>query len=396
MAIASSPRRAAAGTLVLLLAAACAGRPTNDEPPTPFAGPIGAGEGTVNVLAWPGYLTRADQDAGEGDPDWVTDFEDTTGCVVNLREFGTSDEAVSLMTAGSWDLVTASGDASTRLVDEGAVQPINTSLISGFDDIFPALKERPWNTIDGTVYGVPLGRAANLLLYNSKTVDPAPKSWAATFEGDSKQAGKVSVYDSPMSIADAAVYLMAKQPDLGITDPYSLDQAQFDAAMALATQQSTISSERWSDYLTQASSFALDDSAIGMGWKVTADIAARDVPVKTTKPQEGATGRADNWMVSAQAHNINCAYQWIDWALSPEVNAAAAEHVGAAPANEKACQETGDEDYCEKSHAADEDYWQDVYFWRTPSAQCLDGRTDVQCVPYSKWVQGWNGLTETA
>lgn len=395
MALDPGPRLAAAGAVVLLLATGCGSISRNDEPATQYAGPVGAGEGAVNVLAWPGYLTRA-EDSGDGDPAWVSDFEADTGCSVNVREFGTSDEAVSLMSAGSWDVVTASGDASTRLIDEGAVQPINTSLISAYEDIFAGLKDRTSNTVDGAVYGVPLGRSANLLMYNSKQVDPAPKSWSATFEADSKQAGKVSVYDNPISIADAAVYLMGKQPDLAITDPYSLDQVQFDAAVALAAQQSSMSSERWSDYLTQASSFVLGSSVIGMGWNVTAKVAAEDVPVKTAKPREGATGRADSWMISAQGNNINCSYMWIDWMLSPEVNAAAAEHVGAAPANEQACKQTDDEDYCEKSHADDEDYWQDVYLWRTPSAQCLDGRTEVECVPYSKWVEAWNGLRETA
>ena len=44
------------------------------------------------------------------------------------------------------------------------------------------------------------------------------------------------------------------------------------------------------------------------------------------------------------------------------------------------------------SHADDEAYWTDVYYWNTPSTACLDGRTDVQCVPYAEWSKAWSSL----
>ncbi len=43
-------------------------------------------------------------------------------------------------------------------------------------------------------------------------------------------------------------------------------------------------------------------------------------------------------------------------------------------------------------HAADESYWKNIAFWNTPIEQCLDGRTDVKCVPYAKWVQAWTEI----
>ena len=84
---------------------------------------IGAGEGEVSIVAWPGYIER-----GESDPtyDWVTGFEKATGCKVTVKTAGSSDEMVSLMNAGGFDLVTASGDASLRLIAGSTVQEINT------------------------------------------------------------------------------------------------------------------------------------------------------------------------------------------------------------------------------------------------------------------------------
>ena len=124
---------------------------------------MGAGEGQLSVLAWPGYA-----EDGSTDPaiDWVTPFEKQTGCQVDVKTFGTSNEAFDLFKKGGYDVVSASGDASLRLVYGDLVQPVNTSLVPNYADIFPGLKDKQWNTVDGVNYGIPHGRGANLLLYN--------------------------------------------------------------------------------------------------------------------------------------------------------------------------------------------------------------------------------------
>ena len=92
--------------------------------------------------------------------------------------------------------------------------------------------------VDGNVYGVPYMYGPNFLMYNTDVVTPAPTSWDITFEPElngapNPYAGKITAYDSAIYIADAAMYLMAHNPDLGITDPYELTQEQLDAATEL-------------------------------------------------------------------------------------------------------------------------------------------------------------------
>ncbi len=98
---------------------------------------LGAGEGEVNVVAWPGYV-----EDGSNDPaiDWVTSFEEATGCQVNVTLGNTSDEMFTLMQSGNFDVVSASGDASNRLIASGEVAPINLALISNYVDVFEGLK----------------------------------------------------------------------------------------------------------------------------------------------------------------------------------------------------------------------------------------------------------------
>ena len=351
---------------------------------------LGTPEGEVSVLAWPGYV-----EDGSNDPkvDWVSDFEKSSGCKVTVKTFGTSDEAVQLMRTGQYDTVSASGDATLRFIAAGDVEPMNTSLITNYPDIFDALKNQPWNSVRNVPYGIPHGRGANLLMYRTDLVKPAPDSWGAVFDKASAQKGKVTAYDSPIYIADAALYLMATKPDLGIKDPYALDSKQLAAAVDLLKKQKDNVSEYWSDYLKEVQAFKNGSSTVGTTWQVIANVAQGEkAPVEVVLPKEGSTGWSDTWMVGAKSKHKTCAYKFIDHIVSPKPNAAVAEYFGEAPANKKACQETADPNHCKVFHAEDEEYFSKVHYWNTPISACLDGRTDVKCTSYSEWTKAWTEI----
>ena len=185
---------------------------------------LGAGEGEVDLIAWAGYV-----EDGSTDPkvDWVSDFEKETGCQVNVKVGNTSDEMVTLMRTGNYDGVSASGDATLRLIAGGDVAPVNTELIPNYADVFDGLKDQHFNSVDGQSYGIPHGRGANLLMWRSDKVKPAPDSWSRGVRREPAHKGKVTAYDNPIYIADAAMYLKATQPDLGIDNLYELDDKQF-------------------------------------------------------------------------------------------------------------------------------------------------------------------------
>ncbi|MEU5720394.1 ABC transporter substrate-binding protein [Micromonospora sp. NPDC047738] len=362
--------------------------PGGIKPPSvPKLSSLGAGEGQVNIVAWAGYV-----EDGSTDPkvDWVTDFEKQTGCQVNVKVAGTSDEMVTLMKTGEYDVVSASGDASLRLIYGGDVAPVNTDLVTNYKDVFDGLKLKQWNSVDGVAYGIPHGRGANLLMYRTDVVKPAPTSWGAVFDANSPYRGKITAYDSPIYLADAALYLMKHQPDLGIKNPYALDDKQFTAAVDLLKKQNETIGEYWSDYTKEVQAFKTGNSVLGTTWQVIASLAQADkAPVEAILPEEGATGWSDTWMISAKSKHPNCAYRWMDHIISPKANAAVAEWFGEAPANRLACAQTADKNHCATFHAEDEAYFEKVWFWSTPVAQCLDGRKDVTCKDYAAWTQAW-------
>ncbi|MFD7904920.1 extracellular solute-binding protein, partial [Kitasatospora sp. NPDC059747] len=191
--------RTATTAAVLLLAGCSSNTATTgahgpNPPKLPMLQSLGAGEGQVNLVAWAGY---AEDGSDDKNVDWVHPFEQQTGCKVSTKTAGTSDEMVSLMKTGQYDAVSASGDATLRLIASGDVAPVNTSLVPNYADIFEGLKNQPWNSVGGRMYGIPHGRGANLLMYRTDKVSPAPDSWSVVFDGASGGGGAPSPGHTP-------------------------------------------------------------------------------------------------------------------------------------------------------------------------------------------------------
>ena len=350
---------------------------------------VGKGEGQVGLVSWAGYV----------EPPWTKPFEQKTGCKVNDKVAGTSDEMVQLMRSGQYDGVSASGNASARLVDGGDVAPVNVSLVPNYKTIFSDLKDQPYNTFEGTHYGIPHGRGANLLMWNSNDVKPAPTSWDVMLDPKvaAKYSGKISAYDDPIYIADAAVYLKTHQPDLKIEDPYELNEEQFEAAVSLLKEQRPFVGEYWSEATKQISAFAGGDDQVGTTWQYQYFLLKGEgKPVAASPasqgflPKEGATGWSDTWMISDKAKHPNCMYEWMNWIVSPKVNAEVAEFFGEAPAQSLACDQTADKEFCAKYHADNPAFWKRVYYWETPVADCGNGSSD--CKDYNDWVKAWTSI----
>jgi putative spermidine/putrescine transport system substrate-binding protein len=376
---------------VALLHAACGGQGSSSTGPTPIA-EIGDGEGELNLIIWAGYAESGETDAAY---DWVTPFEEETGCQVNTTNMTDSNNGVSLMQSGEYDGISASGDATTRLIASGLAAPINTDVFENYDAVFDDLKDLPHNTVDGVNYGVPHGRGPNLLAWNTDEVTSAPTSWEPIWEGGADYAGRISIYDSSIFIADAALHLMATQPDLGITDPYQLNQEQFDASVALLEELDANDPLYWSDFNDQISSYASGDVVIGTTWPYQVNLLqAESAPIEATLPEEGTTGWSDTWMMYSEAEHPNCMLMWMDHMMSPEANAQATVWFGEAATSEPACEaaEALSAGHCESQHADDPGYWENVWYWSTPQEDCADDDPDTTCVTQEDWVDAWTSL----
>jgi putative spermidine/putrescine transport system substrate-binding protein len=353
---------------------------------------LGAGEGEVSIIAWAGYIERGETDKNY---DWVTEFETKTGCKVSVKTAATSDEMVALMNEGGFDLVTASGDASLRLVAGKRVQPINTALIPSWSTVDERLQSAPWHTVDGVHYGTPYVWGANVLMYNTKVFKEAPKSWNVVFEemtlGDGKSnKGRVQAYDGPIHVADAANYLMFHKPELGIKDPYELTEDQYKAALELLRVQRTLVGRYWHDAFIQIDDFKNEGVVASGSWPFQVNLLASEKqPVASVFPQEGITGWADTTMLHADSAHPNCAYMWMEHSLSPKVQGDVSAWFGTVPSVPAACKGNAllTDEGCKTNGYEN---FEQIKFWKTPTSKCATQNN--QCVPYYRWVSDYIGV----
>ncbi|MEO5613999.1 MAG: ABC transporter substrate-binding protein [Cypionkella sp.] len=354
---------------------------------------VGASEGQVNIVAWPGYIERGETDKAY---DWVTKFEAESGCKVNVKTANTSDEMVALMNEGGFDLVTASGDASLRLVAGKRVQAINTALIPSWSKIDPRLADAKWFTVDGVHYGTPYLWGPNVLMYNTEVFKEAPKSWKIVFEKmdlpDGKtNEGRVQAYDGPIHIADAAQYLMFHKPELKITSPYELNEDQYKAALDLLRTQRTLVSRYWHDAYIQMDDFKNEGVVASGSWPFQVGmLQAEKLPIASTIPEEGATGWADTSMLAADAANPNCAYKWMEHTLNSNLQSDLSVWFGGNPVVPAACTDKSGMQTAEGCTANGLDDFDKIKFWTTPTANCAQG--EGVCVPYYRWVSDYIGV----
>jgi putative spermidine/putrescine transport system substrate-binding protein len=374
-------------TVVVVLAiTACQKKkePAEEAPAAAAAPAADTLEGQVDIVAWPGYVERGDTDKNY---DWVTSFEQETACKVNVKTAGTSDEMVSLMTQGGYDLVTASGDASLRLIRGGTVQPVDISRIPSYANVDERLKEAPWHFVDGKHYGTPYQWGPNVLMYNTTVFKKAPTSWSVVMEPqklpDGKpNKGRIQAYDGAIYIADAALYLMAKRPELGIKNPYELNEEQYTAALEVLRKQHPLVHRYWHDANVQVQDLTNEGVVASSSWPFQVNtLIANKQAIASTVPSEGATGWADTTMLATDTKHPNCAYRWMEWSLNAKVQGDLASWFGSVPAVPAACEGNAllGPEGCKTNGFENFDR---IWFWRTPEATCSTGT----CVPYSRWA----------
>ena len=343
---------------------------------------VGKGEGKLTMVVWEGYAEKQ----------WVAPFEKASGCKVSAKYAGSSNDMFNLMTSGGggqYDVVSASGDASLRLIYAGAVAELNVKLIPAYKDFFKAFQSPPHNTVDGKHYGISIQFGPNVLMYNTKSFSKKPTSWSAIYSAANK--GKITIPDNPIQIADAALYLSKTKPALGIKDPYELTKAQLAAVVTLLKAQRPLIKKYWGLASDQIDLFKNGGSTIGASWPYQVNTLAADkVPVAALIPKEGATGWADSYMLSTKAQHPNCAYRWMQYITQPKPQAQQAIYFGETPVNKKACKvmDSLSKGSCAQYSAnKPETYYRSIKFWKTPVADCGNGQKN--CTDLRAWTTAW-------
>ena len=354
-----------------------------------YLGPVGEGEGRLSILAWPGYV-----ESGQTDEliDWVTPFEEETGCIVSFKPYSNSDEAVALTQNAKYDVVATSSDALDQFISQDLIQRINTNLLLNHSELYSDLRKPNWATIQGKTYAVAQGRSFNSFIYRSEDFS-APLISSDIFWEKPEILQNPLGYNLPMYIADAALYLSRAEPSLGIKNIYALDQIQFNVVIEFIKNQKLNGLTTYTDSINADEIIAAKQYSTALVWQsIFSELKNQNETLEYFTPSQGTTGWVNSWVIMKDVQNINCAYKWIDWVTSKPINASMAYWFGEAPAHSEACELIFDENHCARFRAHDENFWLTVKYWQTPTTTCLDGRLDIECVPYSEWINTWSTL----
>ena len=385
---ASTLRRVACIAIALALLGGCGdGGDEPDDGTATGATPAPVLEDELALLALPGYAQR-----GKADPrfDWIGGFERRTGCRVRVETAAGPAELLARLASPGNDIALVPGEMVLTLVASGHVQPVDTGRVPLLAQVGPRLADGAWARLDGVRYAVPFAWRAQGLLYRTD-VFPQPPDASALFlpqplPDREPNAGRVQAIDSPMAIADAAMFLAATQPALGIDDPYALDARQYAAALALVRAQAPLLHRWWSDADAQRKELAHGLAVVASGWAPSAREAA-EPGLAWTAPAAGVPAQADASVLATGAKHPQCAYAWLDYSLEPPVQEAMAAWLGAVPANAQACaRPLLAPDACARQGAA---LLPRAQFRRPAQVAC--GR-EGGCVPYSRWVEDFHSL----
>ncbi len=362
-------------TLAVLMAALLVGCGSGRAKPDPEPGPrvtappgitppatVGPPEGSLSLLAPDGYVPES--------------ARRVPGCDVTVTPVRGSDDVVRRLASGKFDGALGTGDAMVRLIAAEDIAPINVKLVPNYENVYEGLKLRPFNSVAGQPFAVPVGRAARVMVWRRNAVPGTLASLGALLDPPqvASLGEQVIVPDDPYSIAETALWVARQRKDLAITDPYELDRKQFAAVLRILRLQHPYVSEYWRDPGAVRDAFRAGRASIGIAPQAIVGALEQrpgDLgPIGSTRPREGSMGISPAWMAAAKAEHPNCLYRFFNRALDPVVNAQTAIDAAIAPANPASCdvlERRGNERHCELYSADDESFYAKVLFRTYPT-----------------------------
>lgn len=310
-------------------------------------------EKELNLLVWEGYA----------DPSFTDKFEEETGCEVNATYFTTSDDLVAKLKAGggdTYDLISPSGDMAGFLVENGMVEPIDTSALTYWDDISDSVKLSDVEK-DGAVYGVPYLWGPDYLIYDADVITEEPTSWSIFW--DEAYAGRISLYDDISNI-----YMIGQMDGIDAEDESALYNMSEEQLLDAKTRLSEINSsvrKYWVSAGELNDLFANKEVDVAVGWPLTVkELNDQGRNLAWTIPEEGCTGWMDRLMIVKGSKNQEMAMEWLNYVTSPEGQALSAAATYYTIVNEDAL-EYMDKDLIEATNADSLDvFFEKINFWQ--------------------------------
>jgi spermidine/putrescine-binding protein len=307
--------------------------------------------GQLSLLVWEGYA----------DPSFVKDFEAESSCKVQATYVGSNDDFAPKLAAGGgvYDLMSVSSDAAGVLVAAGFVEPIDTAKVPEFNNIYEAFRTHPAINSDGQAYAVPFTWGANPFIYRTDKIATAPDSIAALW--DPQYKGKIGMWDDKSMLYNTARML-------GISNPFDMSDEDLEKVKAKLIEQKPLVRKYWSTAGELENLFASDEMWISYTWGglMLNDLKKQNIPVAEFTPKEGADGWNDNWMIAKGSPNIDCAYKYINFMMSPKGQCGVSTVTGYSATNPVAAKTCMTPEEFTAKHQDDISFVQKLHMWQAP------------------------------
>ncbi len=314
----------------------------------------GKKEETLSLLFWEGYA----------DPTFVRAFEESHHCKVVASYMGSSDELVAKLRGGSasnYDVISPSSDVAASIARTGLAAPLDLSKLPAYSQLSTKLRDLPLVKANGQVYGVPFMWGPNPLLYDFRSIDQEPNSWAALWHPSLKN--RISVWDDLSTVYMAAQVLGYDKPDP--SQLYNLSDVQLDAVKKKLIELKPNIRKMWSTGGELTNLFQNHEVVAAMGWPlVTNQLRKLSFPIKELIPKENTTGWIDHLVITAASVHKELAHAFLEYMIEAQTQKLVADVTHYTPANPGAAQFlTPDEK--KGLHLDDPDaYMQRIYFWQ--------------------------------
>ena len=305
-------------------------------------------EGELNLLTWEGYA----------DPSFITPFEEASGCKVTATFVGSNDDFAPKLAAGGgvFDLVSPAIDSTAPLIAAGFVDPIDTSRIERWNEIYEKFRTTEGINANGQVYGVPFSWGAISFMYRKDKFDTPPTSLAALW--DPALEGRIALWDDK-----SAIYVAARLN--GDADIYNLTDEQIAAAQETLLKQKPLVRKYWATAGELVDLYKADEVWISNTWAgyQSSLLAADGIEVVEFIPTENAEGWMDSFMVVKGTPNEECAYKFLNMAVSELGQCGVANVNGYSATNPVAAKECMTPEQYLALHQDDPDYLDSLLLW---------------------------------
>jgi putative spermidine/putrescine transport system substrate-binding protein/spermidine/putrescine transport system substrate-binding protein len=306
-------------------------------------------DGQVNLLTWEGYA----------DASVIDKFTAETGCKVTATYVGSNDDFAPKLAAGGgvYDLISPSIDTTKTMIDGGFVDPIDTSKIAAWGNIYEKFRNAEGINKDGQIYGMPFTWGAISFMYRKDKFPTPPTSIADLWKEEYK--GRVSLWDDK-----SAIYVAARLE--GNNDIYNLTDEQLEQAKKKLIEQKPLVRKYWATAGELVDLYAAGEVWISNTWAGYQSklIKEKGIEVEEFIPKENAEGWMDSWMVVKGSPNTECAYKFMNMQSSELGQCGVANVTGYSAANQAAAEKCMTPEQYKALHQDDVNYLDSLMLWQ--------------------------------